>query len=124
MLKAFLGTAGIVTGALGVVWLLIPQTMLAGLAHSQADAITVYMARRYGAMFVGYAAILWLGRASPPSPARSAILVGGVAVTLVMGGVSLLGAVTGVVGPAVWSAVLIEAVLAAGFVYFCVVARS
>lgn len=123
MLKAFLGAAGVVTGALGVVWLLFPQTMLEGLAHPQADAITVYMARRYGALFVGYAAILWLSRSSPPSPARRAILVGGVGVTVVIGVVSLLGAVTGVVGPAVWVAVLIEALLACGFVYFWVVAR-
>ena len=124
MLKAFFGAAGIVTGALGVVWVLFPQTMLDGLAHPEADAITVYMARRYGALFVGYAVILWLGKASPPSPARTAVLVGGVAVTAVIGVVSLLGAVSEVVGPAVWVAVLIEALLFCGFVYFCVVARS
>lgn len=98
--------------------------MLAGLAHPQADAVTVYMARRYGALFVGYAVILWLGKGSPPSPARTAILAGGVALTAVIGVVSVIGAVTGVVGPAVWGAAVIEAVLACGFVYFCVAARS
>jgi hypothetical protein len=124
MLKVIFAIAGIVTGVLGVLWLVFPQTMLAGLAHPQPDAITVYMARRYGALFVGYAAILWLGRTSPPSPARTAILVGGIAVAAVIGVVSVLGAVTGVVGPAIWGALLIEAVLACGFVSCFVAAQS
>jgi len=37
--------------------------------------------------------------------------------------VSLVGVLTGVVGPAVWSAVVIEALLAAGFVYYYAKAR-
>ena len=36
---------------------------------------------------------------------------------------SLFGVMTGVVGPAAWGAVVIEAVLAAGFIYFYASAR-
>jgi hypothetical protein len=36
---------------------------------------------------------------------------------------SLVGVLTGVVGPAVWSAVAIEAILATGFAYYYLTAR-
>ena len=124
MLKVLCGVTSVVTAMLGVAWLCVPQTMLAGLGHSQPDAITIYMARRYGALFFGYAAIMWLGRTSVPSPARTAILAGGAVVTLVIGFVSVLGALTGVVGPTVWGAAAIEVFLACGFWYALTVARS
>ena len=121
-MKIFLGVATGLTMFLGVVWLFLPQSMLASWGV-RADPITVYMARRYGGLFFGYAAILWLARATGPSPARTAILAGGAIVTSVMAIVSLVGVVTGVVGPAVWSAVVIEVLLTAGFVYYCARAR-
>jgi hypothetical protein len=121
-LKIFFGVAAGLTLLLGVVWLFLPQSMLSSWGV-QADPITVYVARRYGGLFFGYAAILWLARAAGPSPARTAILAGSAVVTTVMAIVSLVGVLTGVVGPAVWSAVVIEVLLAAGFVYYCAKAR-
>jgi len=117
-MKALFGVAAVLTGLLGGLWLFFPQAMLTGWGSPRPDAITVYMARRYGALFFGYAAMLWLGRASAASSARTAILAGGAVVALLIGMVSLLGAMTGVVGPAVWGALLVEALLAAGFVYY------
>jgi hypothetical protein len=58
---------------LGVVWLFFPQAMLSSWGV-QGDEVAVYMARRYGCLFFGYAAILWLARAAASSPARTAIL--------------------------------------------------
>jgi hypothetical protein len=91
--------------------------MLCAFGAPQPDAIAVYMARRYGALFFGYAATLWLGRASALSPALKAILGGGVVVSVLICIVSLVGVFTGVVGPAVWGAGVVEALLAAGFIY-------
>ncbi len=121
-MKILFGVAAGLTLLLGVVWLLFPQFMLASWGV-RPDPVSAYMARRYGGLFFGYAAILWLGRASGPSPARTAILAGCAIVTTVMAVVSLGGVLTGVVGPAVWSAVVIEVLLAAAFAYFYVTAR-
>jgi hypothetical protein len=122
-MKTLFSVAGVLTGLLGILWLLLPQVMLAGWGTPQADAITLYMARRYGGQFFGYAVILWLGRTCASSPARSAILAGGAVVTFMLAIVSVGGITSGVVGPAVWSAAVIEALLAVGFVYYYVSAR-
>lgn len=111
------------TMALGIAWLFLPQAMLSAWGVQAADEITVYMARRYGGLFFGYAVILWMARASPSSTARTAILAGGAIVTTVMAIVSLAGALTGVVGPFMWSTVAIEVLLAAAFIYYSVTAR-
>jgi len=116
-MRVFLSVAAGLTLLLGVAWLFFPQSMLSSWGV-QPDPVPAYIGRRYGGLFFGYSAILWLARASGPSPARTAILAGSAVVTTVMAIVSLVGALTGVVGPAVWSAVVIEALLAAGFAYY------
>jgi hypothetical protein len=112
--KSVYSIAAALTFALGTAWLLAPAFMLAqwGLA---GDAPTAYMSRRLGGMFFGYAAILWLARHAEASPARHAISAGGLVVTAVMAGVSLFGVLAGTIGPAAWSAVVIEVALAAAF---------
>jgi hypothetical protein len=121
MRTLFSAAAGL-TLLLGVAWLFVPRFMLVSWSV-QPDPVTVYMSRRYGGLFFGYAAILWLARASGPSSARTAVLAGSAIVTTVLAIVSLVGALTGVVGPAVWGAVVIEAILAAGFAYYYLTAR-
>ena len=118
-MKTFFIIAAVLTAVLGVAWTLLPRPMLLSWGVAP-DEVAVYMARRYGGLFFGYSVILWLGRASGPSTARTAILAGGGIVTTVMAVVSLVGVLTGVVGPAVWGVVAIEVLLAAGFVYFYV----
>lgn len=121
-MKALFVATTCLTVLLGVGWLFFPQGMLAGWGV-EGDALAVYMARRYGGLFFGYATLLWLARSAGPSPARTAILAGGLVVSVVMTLVSLLGALSGVVGPMAWAAVVVEAVLAAAFVYFFATAR-
>ena len=124
VVKTFFSLAAVLTSVLGVLWLFFPQAMLGAFGAPQPDAIAVYMARRYGALFFGYAATLWLGRASASSPALKAILGGGVVVSVVICIVSLVGVLfTGVVGPAVWGAGVVEALLAALFIYYYARAR-
>ena len=121
-MKTLFSVAAGVTLLLGVGWLAFPQAMLSWWSV-ESDAVGVYVARRYGGLLFGYATILWLGRSSTSSPARTAILAGGAVVTGVMTILSLFGVMTGVVGPAAWGAVVIEAVLAAGFIYYYASAR-
>ena len=115
-MKALFIATTILTLILGVSWLFFPQVML-GSWGVTGDAVTVYMSRRYGGLFFGYVAILWLARSATPSPTRTAILVGGTVCSVLMTFVSLLGALSHVVGPAVWGAVVVEAVLSVAFVY-------
>jgi hypothetical protein len=118
----FIAAAGL-TFALGVAWLFAPLTMLMAWG-AKPDEAAVYMARRYGGLFLGYAVILWLARHAEASPVRDAILLGGGVVSTALMVVSLFGIATGVVGRVVWTAVLIEGALAAAFFYFLSTGRS
>lgn len=118
-MKTFFTAAALITLALGITWLVFPATMLA-LWGASPDGMTIYVGRRCGALMLGYTAILWHSRAASASAARSAILAGGAIVTTMMAILSFVGAVTAVIGPAAWIAVVIEALLAAGFLYFFV----
>jgi len=118
-MKLFLSVVSVLMILLGTAWLFFPQLALQQW-RIEPDAVAVYLGRRYGGLLFGYAAILWLSRASEPSSARSAILAGGAFVTALMTGLSFLGVLTGVIGPAAWSAVVIEALLTVGFAYYAV----
>jgi len=120
-MKTFFTVAALVTFVLGIAWLLFPEAMLASWG-ARPEGIAAYVGRRYGALMLGYTAILWHSRAASASAARSAILAGGAIVTTMMAILSFVGAVTAVIGPAAWTAVVIEALLAAGFLYFFVTA--
>ena len=122
-MKLFLSVAAVLIALLGAVWLLIPEAML-GQWGVQTDPVGLYMGRRYGTMLLGYAVVLWLGRGSGPSVARTAILAGGAFVTGFVTLVSLWGVLTSTVGSGAWVAVAVEALLAGGFLYFLVVGRA
>ncbi len=121
-MKTLFVVAALLMLLLGVVWTLWPQPVLSSWGV-QANDVTVYIARRYGSQFFGYAVILWMSRATESSAARSAILAGGAVVTSVIAIVSVVGIMIGVVGFSIWSAALIEVLLAVGFLYFYVTAR-
>ena len=89
-MKALFIAATCLTVLLGVGWLFFPDAMLSSWGVA-GDPLSVYMARRYGGLQFGYAAILWLSRSAAPSPARTAILAGGAVVTVVMTVVSVSG---------------------------------
>jgi hypothetical protein len=121
-MKVFLSVVSALMVLLGTGWLFFPETMLRWWAVG-TDATGVYLGRRYGGLLFGYAAILWLGRASGPSQARAAILGGGALVTALVTLLSLGGVLTGTIGPGAWGAVVIEAVLAGGFLYYFLAER-
>jgi hypothetical protein len=122
-MRAFLSAVSVLMLLLGTGWLFFPGTMLQWWGV-ETDATGVYVARRYGGLLFGYAAILWLGRTSGPSAARAAILGGGTIVTALVTTLSLGGVVTGAIGPGAWGAVVIEAALTGGFLYFFLVERT
>jgi hypothetical protein len=122
-MKAFLSIVSILMVLLGSGWLFLPETML-GSWSVQTDGVGVYVGRRYGGLLFGYAAILWLCRAAGPSAGRAAILGGGAVVTTLVALLSLWGVVTGTIGPGAWGAVVVEALLAGGFLYYFLAERT
>jgi hypothetical protein len=114
--KIFFAVAAALTLMLGVAWTLFPASMLSSW-DMQANVAAIYMGRRYGGLFFGYALILWLARGAESSTARRAVIAGGALVTLVMAALSLFGILTSVAGPGAWAAALIEVLLAAGFLW-------
>lgn len=122
MKTLFTISAGL-TLLLGIAWLFAPGAMLASWGV-QGDGVTIYMSRRYGGLFIGYATLLWMARGAASSPARTAILTGGAAVTAVMTVVSLVGILAGIVGPMVWIATVVEVLLAGSFTYYLVTGRE
>ena len=122
-MRVFLSIVAVLMVLLGSGWLLFPEAMFASW-NVQSDAAGIYVGRRYGSLLFGYAAILWLARSAGPSCARAAILGGGALVTALVTFVSLLGVLTRTIGPGAWAAVVIEAVLAAGFAYYFMAERK
>jgi hypothetical protein len=114
--RTVFSVGGVLTFMLGVAWVTAPAFMLDGWGLP-ADAATVCLSRRYGGLFLGYAAILWFARKADASPARHAIATGGFVVTVVMAVLSLMYAVGSTNAPAAWIAVVIELALAAAFGY-------
>lgn len=113
--RTFFSVAAVLTLGLGAAWCLAPGAMYGQWGVADPSPIAVYMARRYATMFFGYTVLLWLARDATASPAGRAIAAGGVVVTAVMAAVSAWGAISGVAGPMIWSATVIEIVLAVFF---------
>lgn len=122
-MKVFLSVAAVLIAFLGLAWLVVPETML-GRWGVHTDAVGLFAGRRYGAVLLGYAVMLGLGRSAGPSPARTAILGGGAFATGLITVVSLGGVFAGTLGPGAWATVAIEALLAGGFLYFLVAGRT
>jgi hypothetical protein len=121
-MKILCTVASVVMLLLGLSWLLFPQSTLASWGLG-SEAGMVFIARRYGAMGLGYAVILWLARNAERSPARSAILLGNAVANTAIALVSLTGVMTQTVGPAAWSAVVVEGLLALAFAFYWIIAR-
>jgi carboxyl-terminal processing protease len=121
-MRTFFSVASMLLVLLGIGWLLFPETMLDRWAVG-TDAVGIFVARRYGALLLGFAAMLWYGRSSGPSPARTAILGGAAFAAAAVAAVSFSGVITRTVGPGAWLTAVIEAVLAAGFLFFLLTSR-
>ena len=122
-MKVFLSVAAVLIAVLGCAWLFFPEAML-GRWGVETDSVGLFVGRRYGTMLLGYAVILGLSRAAGPSVARTAILVGGAFVTGFITLVSVGGIFSGTIGSGAWITVVVEALLAGGFLYFLVVGRA
>jgi hypothetical protein len=96
-------------------WLFAHRAMLGLWQLGAGDPPTVYMARRFAGLFLGYAVLLWLARKEPPSRSTFAVCIAGATITGSSCMLSAYGALDGVAGAVAWAAALIEF---AGFTTF------
>ena len=81
----------------------------------EANEATVFMCRRYGALYLGLVVMFFLGRNADPSPLRSAVCLGIGGAIALLAALGLLEFSAGRVNSGILVPALVEAVLAAGF---------
>jgi hypothetical protein len=111
---AFAVTA-ILSLAIAIAWLFAPHLMLSLWSLQDKGAPTVYMARRFGGMFLGYGLLLWWTRNELPSPASFAICIASATMMGTSCILSAYGSMSGPCGTMGWTAAAIEG---AGFCLF------
>ena len=121
-MKILFGVASAAMLLLGVSWLAFPQGALSSWGLRPDEGL-VFIARRYGAMCLGYAVILWLSRGVERSPARTGLLLGNAIANGAMALLTVTAVTSGAVTAAAWSAAVVEGLLAVAFLYYCVSAR-
>lgn len=111
--ERLLAVTAVLLAALGLAWIVAPEAMLASWGLGSDPGI-VYMSRRYAVMFLPFAVILWMSRASV---SRRPALVGALVGSAAMAAMSLTGVVTGTVSPAGLLSLGVEAILTVVFAW-------
>lgn len=83
--------------------------------HSPAESLI--MSRRIGAVYLGLSLMLWLGRSAPPSELRTAVCVGLSLAVALLATLGLFEWRAGRVSAGIVVSIVVEIVLATGFVW-------
>lgn len=103
----------------GVLLIAAPDIALASHGVSEASGAILPLARMLGATLIGFAAINFIARKSPPSLALWAVVLGDACADSLSFGISLTEQLQGsVVGAEGWLTVALYLAFAAGFWYF------
>lgn len=107
-------TATTVLGLFGLGWLFAPDFLGRYWRIAPGDNLN-YMGHRYGALLIGLAVTVWLGRNAPNSRARRALMLGAFVSLVLTTALSVYGALA--LGLNAWGAVAVEASLTAGLAW-------
>ncbi len=122
LFQIFLTISSGLTLLLGLVWVMIPRTMLAGWGTS-SNPMLDYMSRRYGTLFFGYTILLFIAGRSPDLGMQRGISISTLVITILMSFLSLAGILRGTINRSGLIALIVETCLAVGFGYFLWVIR-
>ena len=111
-------TLNAIVGLLFSLGFLIVPEQLISLYGATLSPVGVIVARLFGALILGFIAILWLARDSGESEARRAIVTGGFVGWGVGFIVTLVGQFSGVVNNLGWVNVILYLLFTLGFGYF------
>jgi hypothetical protein len=107
-------TATTVLGVFGIGWLTVPAMMGRYWKIASGENLN-YMGHRYGALLIGLAVTVWLGRNTPNTRARRALMIGSFVSLVLTAALSLYGAVA--LGLNAWPAFVVELLLTAGLAW-------
>jgi len=107
-------TATTVLGLFGIGWLAMPAIMGRYWEIAPGENLN-YMGHRYGALLVGLAVTVWLGRNTLNTRARRALMIGAFVSLVLTTALSLYGALA--LGLNAWPAFAVELVLTAGLAW-------
>ena len=111
-------TLNVIVGLLFSLGFLIVPEQLISLYGATLSPAGVLVARLFGALILGFIAILWVARDSGESEARRAIVMGGFVGWGVGFIVTLVGQFSGVVNNLGWVNVILYLLFTLGFGYF------
>jgi hypothetical protein len=119
----FLAIAAAVAIIYGIAFILVPDFVVTTYGMTPNAALDL-MARYFGLTLLGLGLIVWLVRETADAKALRGLLIG-LAVQDVIGLiVSIWGTVSGIMNGMGWSAVLIYALLLAGYLYYLFADRT
>ena len=101
-------TATALMGLFGIGWLIMPDLMGRYWKMAPGENLN-YMGHRYGALLIGLGVTVWLGRNTPDTPARRALMVGALVSLALTTALSLFGALS--LGLNAWPAFVVELTL-------------
>jgi uncharacterized BrkB/YihY/UPF0761 family membrane protein len=107
-------TATTVLGIFGIGWLIAPDAMGKYWQMVPSENFN-YMGSRYGALLIGLAVTVWLGRNVPNTQARRALMIGAFVALVLTTALSLYGALP--LGLNAWPAFIVELVLTLGLAW-------
>jgi len=107
-------TATTVLGLFGIGWLAMPAIMGRYWEIAPGENLN-YMGHRYGALLVGLAVTVWLGRNTLNTRARRALMIGAFVSLVLTTALSLYGALA--LGLNAWPAFAVELVLTVGLAW-------
>jgi predicted exporter len=107
-------TATTVLGIFGMGWLIVPDLLGRFWGIAPGENLN-YIGHRYGALLIGLAATVWLGRNALNTQARRALMVGAFVSLALTSALSLYGALA--LGLNAWSPFAIELALSVGLAW-------
>jgi len=108
--------AAIVTFILGVGYLFVGELVVGRWQIQPTDSVLL-LGRRMGALYLGLSVITFLARSAPVSVARTAVCAGAVVVCSLLAILGIFEFSAGRAGSAILVSVLIEFLLALGFIW-------
>ena len=112
--KLVLTTTAVLIGIFGFGWLIVPDVMGNYWRMDPGENLN-YMGHRYAAFMLGLVVALSLARSAPNTHARRALMIGALVALALTTAISLYGALALALNA--WPAVIVESVLAMGFVW-------
>jgi len=121
--KAFLAIAAAIAVVYGIAFITVPDFVQATYGMT-STASSILAARYFGLTLLGLGLVTWLVRETSDQKALRGLLSGLAIQSLIGALVSIWGTTSGTMNGMGWSAVLIYAVLLAGYVYYLFADRT